>query len=91
MIRSSEVMRNAKPAKMPPKVLSHMAVHPQMGGGVRVEHHHTEPGAHPIEAHEFGPKEGGAFHDHMAAQTGMSWNDGDGNANDVNKEGTEAE
>ena len=54
-----------------PKVLEHMRVHPQLGGGVRVEHHYTHF-EHPPTVHEFGPQEGSKFHSHMTQHTGMA-------------------
>lgn len=74
MIRSSEM------AKKAPKVIEHIQVHPHLGGGVRVEHHHTEPMVHPPAVHHFGPEEGSAFHDHMEKHTGMSWGGDDAEA-----------
>lgn len=81
MVRSTEHMRNKK------AVLHHLEVHPHMGGGVRVEHHHTEPGIHPPKVHHFGPDDGTKFHDHMEEHTGMSWSDGSHEGNEVDKEG----
>lgn len=60
-------------AKKTPKVLHHIEVHPQLGGGVRVEHHHTSY-EHPVETHEFAKHEGDKFHDHMSEHTGMHEN-----------------
>ena len=79
-----------KAPKKPPKVLEHIRIHPSMGGGVRVEHHHTSY-EHPPEIHEFGAKEGGKFHDHIDKHTGMSWDAGDEGEDKINKQGQEAE
>ena len=78
MIRSSEVTRNKSPKAVPAKVMAHMELHPQMGGGVRVEHHFTEPSAHPMEVHQFAAKEGEKFADHIMQHSGMSWDPTEG-------------
>jgi hypothetical protein len=72
MIRSTPVMRS-KPA-----VMHHMEIHPQLGGGVRMEMHHTEPGVHPPKVTKFGKEEGNKFHAAMEKHTGMSWNPEEG-------------
>ena len=77
MIRSAEVTRNMPKAKKGPKVIAHIEVHPQMGGGVMVEHHHTDSMAHPMETHRFAEHEGGKFADHMMEHSGMSWEGGE--------------
>ena len=90
MIRSKAMMQ-AKP-----KLLMEMHVKPMKGGGLSVTHEHSE---HPPETHEFNHEQEGEFADHMAAHggqmmqqhSGMSWHDGAGDGNEVNKEGTEAE
>lgn len=89
MIRSAEMMRSKGAPKMPAKVMSHMTVHPQMGGGVRVEHHFTSHHHEPA-VKTFGKEQGEAFADHMMAKTGMSWHDGAGDGNEINKEGENA-
>jgi hypothetical protein len=61
-------------AKRAPKVLHHLEVHPQMGGGVRVEHHYSSY-EHKMEPHEFGEGEGGKFHEHLSNHTGLSHED----------------
>lgn len=72
MIRSKEMMGSKKP------IVSHIQVHPQMGGGVRMEVHHTEPGVHPPKVSNFAAHEGTKFHDAMEQHTGMSWEPAEG-------------
>ena len=88
LVRSS-MMDEISKAKAAPKVLDHIRVHPRMGGGVRVEHHHTSM-EHEPKIHNFGKDQGDAFADHMMKHSGMSWagDDGQGLGNDVDKEGT---
>lgn len=57
--------------KRAPKVLHHLEIHPQMGGGVRVEHHYSSY-EHKMEPHEFEEHEGGKFHAHLTKHTGLS-------------------
>ena len=89
LVRSS-MMAEINKAKAAPKVVEHIRVHPRMGGGVRVEHHHTSY-EHPPKIHNFSKDEGEKFTDHMMKHTGMSWagEEGDHPGNDVDKEGTE--
>lgn len=88
LVRSSMMDSIAK-AKAEPKVVDHIRVHPKMGGGVRVEHHHTSM-EHPPKVHNFGKDAGEAFADHIMKHTGMAWegDTGTGSGNDVEKEGT---
>jgi hypothetical protein len=58
-------------AKRAPKVLHHLEIHPQMGGGVRVEHHHADY-QHKMEPHEFEEHEGTKFHEHLTKHTGLA-------------------
>lgn len=58
-------------AKKAPKVLHHLELHPEMGGGVRVEHHHAGY-EHKMESKSFGEDEGPEFHKHIAKHTGMA-------------------
>ena len=55
----------------PPKVLSHIQIHPVMGGGVRVERHHTHGMDHPPIIENFRQGESKAFHIHLSKHTGM--------------------
>lgn len=88
LVRSSMMDTIAK-AKAAPKVLDHIRVHPRMGGGVRVEHHHTSM-EHEPKVYNFGQNDGEAFADHLLKRSGMSWggDDGQGLGNDVDKAGT---
>jgi hypothetical protein len=90
LVRSSMMDTIAK-AKAAPKVLDHIRVHPRMGGGVMVEHHHTSP-EHAPKVHNFAAHDGEKFADHMMKHTGMSWggDEGTGAGNDVDKVGTES-
>ena len=58
--------------KTPAKVLHHIEIHPNLGGGVRIEHHHTNSLEHPVEVHEFEPKEGPLAHSHLEKHAGMA-------------------
>lgn len=71
MIRSAEVMRAKGEGKKPPKVIAHIEIHPAMGGGVRVEHHHTEPMHHPPAIHEFKAGDHEGFMEHIDEHAGM--------------------
>ena len=64
------IQEAAKRSKAP-KVLSHMEIHPQMGGGVRVEHHYSSY-EHKPSMHEFAEDEGAKFHAHMTKHTGLA-------------------
>ncbi len=86
VVRSEEVMKQHKP------VVHHIEIHPKLGGGVRVEIHHSEPHLHAPKAKEFAPEEGEKFHAHLAKNTGLSWEpeeEGDdesaGDENEVNE------
>lgn len=81
MIRSKEIMRNKA---VPAKAMHHLEIHPNMGGGVRVEHHHTESKAHPMEAHEFKAHEGAQMADHVMQHSGMSWEPMEENKKEAN-------
>lgn len=72
MIRSSEVQRNQKES---PKVMDHMRIHPQMGGGVRIEHHFTDF-QHAPKVHEFDAEAGDKMAEHIFKYTGMKYGDG---------------
>lgn len=61
----------SKRARKAPKVLHHLEIHPTMGGGVRVEHHHTSY-EHQMEPHNFAEDEGPEFHAHMTKHTGLT-------------------
>lgn len=84
LIRSTEM---AGQRKLPKKILDHIRVMPSLGGGVRVEHHHTSFD-HPPEHHEFKPQDAEKFYTHMEKHTGLSWDDGAQNENQVEKAGT---
>lgn len=67
MVRSTPVMHSQ------PAVMHHMEIHPQLGGGVRMEIHHTEPGVHKPKISKFGKEDGNKFHEALSKHTGMSW------------------
>jgi hypothetical protein len=59
-----------KQPKKPPKVIDHIRIHPQMGGGVTVAHHYTSM-QHEPKVHNFGMTDGSGFQKHIASVTGM--------------------
>lgn len=61
--------KGKKPTK-PAKVVDHIRIHPQMGGGVTVAHHYTSI-EHEPAVHNFGMTDGSGFHKHIASVTGM--------------------
>ena len=88
---AAAAMPMGKAPKEVPKVLHHLEVHPQFGGGVHVHHVHTEPHIHAPKIHKFAAHEGAKFHDHIDKHTGMSWDAGDQGEDKINKQGQEAE
>ncbi|MGH9452339.1 MAG: hypothetical protein ACRD2O_00035 [Terriglobia bacterium] len=85
MVRSAEVMKNKPP------VVAHIEIHPALAGGVRVEHHHTEPMMHPPKVHKFGNNDEEKFLDHIAKHTSKSFDAGEPDEDDEQNSGAENE
>ena len=88
---AAAAMPMGKAPKEVPKVLHHLEVHPQFGGGVHVHHVHTEPHIHPPKVHKFAADAGEKFADHIMKHSGMSYEPGDHEGPEPNVEGQEAE
>jgi hypothetical protein len=64
------IMAEAKPPKKGPKVVSHLEIHPQLGGGHVVKHVYSGYQHDPREV-KFGPKEGARAAAHVARYAGL--------------------
>src|SRR5277367_5859765 len=64
---------SAKPPKMGPKVLSHIEIHPTLGGGHSIKHVYSGY-QHDAKEYQLGPDESVRAANHVARHTGLPLN-----------------
>lgn len=66
----AEIQSAESSGKRQQKTLSHIEIHPKLGGGHTVRHVYRGYSAEPKD-HSFGPNEGSKFAAHLAKHTGV--------------------
>jgi hypothetical protein len=67
------------------KVLKHIEIHPQLGGGVNIQHHYTSY-QHEPRSYKFGADEGARAMAHIARHAGLVIGEQDGSQPDEKQE-----
>ena len=71
MARTSDTVATTFKEKKPAKIVSHLEIHPHLGGGHSVHTVHTDNYAHPAVVKKFGAEEGHKLVAHVSGLLGI--------------------